>query len=267
MKVGIVGCGTIGRKVATELDLGEVPGVQLGALSSRDLDRAMEFARSLQSPPPVVPLEELPPLVDLVIEAAGQESVDPIARAALSEGKDLMVLSCGALLDREDLVAMAADHGASIYAPSGAIAGLDGIMGAAVGHIDSLTMISSKPPEGFKGTPGMVGSTVDLDNLTEPVVLFEGPAVEACRLFPANVNVSAAVAMAGLGPVKTQIRVVADPTVEHNTHEIVVKGEFGVLQIKIQNVPSPSNPKTGVITALSTLAALKKITSPLKVGT
>ena len=267
MKVGIVGCGTIGRRVAVGLDCGEAPGVQLAALSSRNLGQAMEFARSLKSPPLVGPLEEIVPAVDMVIEAAGQELVDPIAQATLPAGKDLMVLSCGALLDRDDLLALAAEHGASIYAPSGAIACLDGIMGAAAGHIDSLTMISTKPPEGFKDTPGMVGSPIDLDALTEPAVLFEGPAVEACRLFPANINVSAAVAMAGLGPHETIVRIVADPAVQHNTHEIVVAGEFGMLQMKIQNVPSPSNPKTGVITALSTLASLRKIASPLKVGT
>lgn len=267
MKVGIVGCGTIGRSVASGLDAGEVPGVQLGALCSRNLGRAMEFARSLEAPPPVVPLEEVPPLVDMVIETAGQDSVDPIAQVTLGSGKDLMVLSCGALLDREDLLTLAAEHGATIYAPSGAIACLDGIMGAASGRIDSLTMTSTKPPAGFKDTPGMVGSTIDLDSLAEPATLFEGPAVQACRLFPANINVSAAVAMAGLGPHDTKVRIVADPAVVYNTHEIVVTGEFGIIQMKIQNVPSPSNPKTGMLTALSTLASLRKIVSPLKIGT
>ena len=174
MKVGIIGMGTIGRRVASGLDSGEVSGVQLGAISSRNLGRAMEFAKSLETPPPVVTMQEVPPLVDLVIEAAGQDSVDPIAQATLRSGKDLMVLSCGALLDRDDLLTLAADNGVSIYAPSGAIACLDGIMGAAMGHIDSLTMISSKPPEGFKDTPGMVGSPIDLDTLTEPATLFEG---------------------------------------------------------------------------------------------
>ena len=267
MKVGIIGMGTIGRRVATGLDSGEVSGVQLGALSSRDLGRAMEFAKSLETPPPVVTMEEVPPLVDLVIEAAGQDAVDPIAQSTLRCGKDLMVLSCGALLEREDLLTLAAQNGASIYAPSGAIACLDGIMGAAMGHIDSLTMISTKPPEGFKDTPGMVGSPIDLDSLTGPATLYEGPAIEACRLFPANINVSAAVAMAGLGPHETKIRIVADPSVVHNTHEIVVTGEFGILQMKIQNIPSVSNTKTGILTALSTLASLRKLVSPLKVGT
>ena len=267
MKVGIVGCGAIGRKVATELDRGYVPGTRLGALSSRDLGRTMEFARSLQEPPPVVPLYDLVPLVDLVMEAAGGHAVDSIARATLEAGKDLMVLSCGALLERDDLVAMAQERGANIYVASGAIAGLDGVMGAAGGRIDSLTMITRKPPQSLKGAPGMVGNPVDLDTITEPAVVFEGPVIEACRQFPANVNVSAALAMAGLGPQETKIKILADPTISRNTHEIIVTGEFGLLQVYIENVPSESNPKTGIIAALSALATLKKIASPLKVGT
>ena len=119
MKVGIIGMGTIGRRVASGLDSGEVSGVELGALSSRNLGRAMEFAKSLETPPPVVTMEEVPPLVDLVIEAAGQDSVDPIAQATLRSGKDLMVLSCGALLDRDDLLTLAADNGVKHLRPVG----------------------------------------------------------------------------------------------------------------------------------------------------
>ena len=267
MKVGIVGCGTIGRKVATELDRGAAPGAQLAALSSRNLEGAQEFARSLQQPPPVVPLGDLAPLVDLVLEAAGGGAMESIARATLTQGKDLMVLSCGALLEREDLVSLASQHGASIYVVSGAIAGLDGIMGAAAGHIDSVTMVTRKPPRGLKGAPGMVGNPVDLDAITEAEVVYEGPVLEGCRLFPANVNVSGAVALAGIGPHRTMLKILADPAITRNTHEVVVTGEFGRLQVRIENVPSPTTPKTAVLSALSAIAALKKMASPLKVGT
>ena len=267
MKVGIVGCGTIGREVASKLDFRAVKGVDLGALSSRDLGRAMEFARTLNTPPPVVPLDDLVDKVDLVMESAGGHAVESIAMATLSKGKDLMVISCGALLERDDLVELAQQKGANIYAPSGAIAGLDGVMGACGGRIDSLTMVTRKPPEGLKGAPGMVGNPVDLDTLTEAAVVFEGPVVEACRQFPANVNVSAAFSMAGLGPRDTILRIIADPAISRNTHEIIVTGEFGILQMKIENVPSESNPRTGIITAMSALATLKKIASPLKIGT
>ncbi len=266
-KIGIAGCGTIGQKVAAELDRGAIPGVRLVALTSRDMDRARRFAATLHTPPAVVPLAELARLADIVIEAATGAALDEIARTALGAGKDLIALSCGALLDRSDLFDLAEERGATIYVPSGAIAGLDGVCSAAAGRIDSITMITRKPPEGLKGAPGVEKAGIDLDAVTAPVVVYEGPVREACRLFPANVNVSAALSMAGIGPYKTSIRIYADPTVTRNTHEIIVEGEFGRLTIKIENVPSPTNPRTGILSALSALATLKKITAPLRVGT
>ena len=265
MDIGIVGCGNIGRNVARQLDVGAVPGASLAALSSRNLGMAREFAFTLNNPPPVVPLEELVTLVDLVLEAAGSEAMDPIAKATLTGGKNLMVMSCGALLGRQDLLALAQEKGLAIYVPSGAILGLDGLLGAASGRIDSVTMISSKPPEGLRGAPGV--ADIDLDAITEPVVVFEGPVSEGCRLFPANVNVSAAVSLAGIGADETTIQVVADPTITKNTHRVVAEGAFGRLEVFIENVPSECNPRTSSLAALSVMATLRKLVSPLKVGT
>ncbi len=178
-----------------------------------------------------------------------------------------MALSGGALLERDDLFRLAEENGATIYVPSGAIIGLDGIAGACAGRIDSLTMITRKPPEGLRGALGITAAGIDLDSVSEPTVVFEGPALEACRLFPANVNVSAALSMAGLGPQRTRIRIYADPTVDKNTHDIIAEGEFGRLSIRIENVPSEENPKTGKLSAFSALATLRKITSTVQVGT
>ena len=267
LKVGIAGCGTIGRRVASELDAGEVAGAMVSAITSRNLEHAAEFADTLECRPPVVGLSEMVGMADLVIEAAPAEAMDAIAKAALSAGKDLMALSGGALLEREDLFDLAKRNGATIYVPSGAIAGLDGVAGAAAGRIDSLTMITRKPPAGLAGAPGIEAAGIDLDAVSEPTVVYEGPALEACRLFPANVNVSAALSMAGIGPRRTVIRIYADPTVDKNTHDIVVEGEFGRLSIRIENIPSPTNPKTGIMSALSALATLRRITATVRVGT
>ena len=267
MKVGIAGCGTIGRKVACELDSGSVPGVSLGGLTSGNLDRARNFASTLTSAPPVVGIARLAEISDLVVEAAPAAALESIATATLSAGTDLMVLSGGALLQREDLFSLAQKRGATIYVPSGAIAGLDGVAGASVGRIDSITMITRKPPAGLAGAPGIDVSGVNLDSVTEPTLVYDGPVLEACRLFPANVNVSAALSMAGIGPERTGIRIYADPTVHRNTQEIVVEGEFGRLSIKVENVPSSTNPRTGKLSALSALAALRRITSHVRIGT
>ena len=267
MKIGIVGCGAIGRKLAIELDRGAVAGVVLLALYSRDERKANEFAASLRKPPQVLPIAEMATLVDLVVEAATGSALEEIARTTLGAGKDLIVLSGGGLLGRDDLFAMAGVHGATIYVPSGAIAALDGVVAAAAGRIDSVAMVTRKPPDGLRGAPGVIEAGVDLDSITEPTIVYEGPVQQACRLFPANVNVSAALAMAGIGPQLTTIRIYVDPTVTYNTHEIVVEGEFGKLSAKIENVPTSTNPKSGVISALSVLATIKKIVSHLKVGT
>ena len=132
--VGIAGCGTIGRKVATELDAGAVPGVVVGGITSRNLERAKRFAATLGCAPPVVELERLVEIVDLVVEAAPASAMDSIAVATLSAGKDLMALSGGALLERDDLFKLAEKNGATIYVPSGAIVGLDGVAGACAGR-------------------------------------------------------------------------------------------------------------------------------------
>ena len=205
--------------------------------------------------------------VDLVVEAATGQALDEIAKATLGAGKDLMALSCGALLGRVDPRSLASERGSTIYVPSGAIAGLDGVASAAAGEVRSVTMITRKPPNGLRGAPGIEVAGVDLDTVKEPTIVFDGPVIEACRLFPANVNVSAALSMAGIGPQRTTIRIYADPTVTRNTHEIEIEGEFGRLAIKIENVPSPTNPRTGQLSALSALALLRRITSPVRVGT
>ena len=139
-------------------------------------------------------------------------------------------------------------------------------LAASVGRLDSVTMITRKPPGGLKGSPGVTRSGVDLDAITEATELFDGPVMEGFSLFPANVNVSAAVSMAGIGPHKTRLQVIADPAVTRNTHDIVAEGEFGLMRFHIENVPSEENPRTGRLTALSVLAYLKQLTSPLHLG-
>lgn len=266
-KIGLVGCGTIGKSLALQLDQGAVPQARLIAMNSRDIAKTVNFSCTLQNPPKVLPLPDLVNAVDIVIEAATGEAVDEIAALALGHGKDLMVLSCGALLNRADLLELAVTNNCTIYVPSGAIAGLDGITSYASGKVDSITMVTRKPPDGLRDAPGTIKSGVDIDSIKEPVMIYEGPVLEACKLFPSNVNVSAALSMAGIGALKTLIQIYVDPGIKQNIHEIVALGEFGSLEIKISNLPSESNPRTGKISAFSALATLKKITSNIRVGT
>jgi aspartate dehydrogenase len=164
------------------------------------------------------------------------------------------------------LVARARETGARIIIPTGALLGLDAVRAAAEGRVDSVTIQTRKPPRGLEGAPYLVEHRISVD-VAEPTVVFRGNAFDAARGFPANVNVAAALALAGIGPERTQVEIWADPTVTRNTHTIRVEAESARLTMTIENVPSEENPKTGKITPLSLLACLRGLTSTLKVGT
>jgi aspartate dehydrogenase len=264
VRVGVFGLGTIGRAVATALARG-VSGCRLSGGTSRDERKAKAFLDGLPGAPPFLTPAGLVDASDLVVEAATQESLAELAPAVLSAGRDLLVLSVGALLDHPEWPRLAAARGCRIHAPSAAIAGLDGLKGAAVdGHLASVVMETRKPPRGLAGAPGVAGR--DLDSLREETVVFDGSAREACRAFPANVNVVAAVSLAGLGPDATRIRVYAVPGLARNRHTVTAEGAFGRLRVEIENVPS-ENPRTGKLSYLSTIAYLRDLAAPLRVGT
>src|SRR5262245_52255824 len=147
MRVGIVGVGIIGQALAKAIDRGEV-AAQLTALHSRNLEKTRAFARTLSCVPEVVgDITGVIARCDLVIEAATQAALSAMAPDILSAGKDLMVLSVGALLDHPEWPALAARHGCRLYVPSGAIVGLDGLKGACVGHIDTVNTTTCRLPQ------------------------------------------------------------------------------------------------------------------------
>ncbi len=264
MNVGVVGLGVIGQAVCRALDDG-LPGLKLAGATARDRGRGERFLATLTSPAPYLALDDLVRASDLVVEASTQAHLAEIAPKTLGAGKDLVVLSCGGLLGRQDWVALAASHGCRILVPSGAIAGLDGVKGACVGAITSVTMETRKPPQGLAGAPWIVQQKIDLGAITRETLIFEGPATEACRAFPANVNVLAALSLAGIGPDKTRIRLFAVPGQTRNMHRITVEGEFGRLMVEVENVPS-ENPRTGKLSYLSTIALLRDLGASLRVG-
>lgn len=266
MRVGIVGLGTVGRGLCQAID-GGVVSMQLVAVSTRDHERAKAFLRELCRQPPLLSLDELISRSDLVIEAATQEALETVAPLTLRQSKDLMVLSVGALLDHHDWMELALQTGSRIYVPSGAIVGLDGVKGAAIGHLSAVTMTTRKPPKALAGAPFVVEHQIDLDSFTTPTLIFEGSARDACRGFPANVNISAALSLAGIGADRTHICILVDPQGTRNVHDIEVIGEFGRFSIHLENEPSETNPRTGKLTFFSTLAMLKALANPLTIGT
>jgi aspartate dehydrogenase len=263
--VSIGGLGAIGLKLARALDAG-VEGLQLIAVASRDQAKARAHLQDFRSPPRLVALAELGE-ADIVVEAAPAAVFEQIASAAIEAGRIFVPASVGALLPRMHLVQRAQETGARIIVPTGALLGLDAVRAAAEGPVDSVTIESRKPPRGLEGAPYLVQHGIDVSRIDAPQRVFEGNAFDAAAGFPANVNVAAALALAGIGPIRTRVEIWADPTISRNIHTIRVEAKAARLTMTIENVPSEENPRTGQITALSMLACLRGLVSTLKVGT
>ena len=262
--IGIVGCGAIGRALIRAVESGRL-AVRVAGVTSRTETSARKFLAGFKDPPPYLSLTELIAASDLIVEAAGGQVVAELARQTFAAGKDLMVISVGALLEHPEVMAESRRTGCRLYVPSGAIAGLDGIKSACVGAITHVTHTTRKPPLGLEGAPYLVERGISLAGLQEEKEVFSGSAREACRGFPANVNVTGAVSLAGIGPDHTRVRILAVPGLERNCHDIDVEGEFGTLHVHIENVPS-ENPKTGKLTALSIIRAVQDVVDPVRIG-
>jgi aspartate dehydrogenase len=266
LRIGILGVGSIGQTIARAID-GRQIDAELVAISDQDNRKAESFAASLVSHPKVVPIAELLQRADLVVEAAGQLVLSDFVPRALSAGRDILVMSVGGLLGREEWFRQAEEKGCRIYVPSGAIAGLDGIKSASIGKLQSVMLTSRKPLSALRGTKYVVDQGLDLDELREETVIFEGTAEDAARAFPTTSNVAASLRLAVDSDVPVCVRILAVPGGNKNVHEIRAYGEFGRLCVDVENVPSKANPRTSQLAAFSALATLKNLTRAVRVGT
>lgn len=264
-RVAVAGLGPIGSRVVTALDQG-IDGLELSAVSVQNADKHRAFLGKLKTPPAILPVEQLADAADIVIECAPSKLVRSIVAPVVSRGNIAIVLSVGALLENDDLIELAKQHGGQIVVPTGALLGLDAVTAAAVGTIHSVQMVTRKPPRGLAGAPYIVENNIDLEKITEPSRIFDGSAREAAKGFPANINVAVALSLAGIGPDRTRVQIWADPTVTRNVHRIEVDSDSARFSMTIENIPS-ENPKTGLITALSVIACLRKLRASLRVGT
>ncbi|MBS7605301.1 MAG: aspartate dehydrogenase [Candidatus Bathyarchaeia archaeon] len=271
--VGLVGCGAIGTVIAEAIDRGDAGNISLVVIYDIVKEKAERIASRLVHKPFIArSLGEVLEnnRVEIVVEAASQEFVKEYAVKILNSGKDLLVMSVGALLDEtllSEIIDAAKKTGKKIYIPSGAIVGIDNIKSAALGRIEEIMLITRKPLASFRDSRSVKMIKHDLSSIKEPLVLYEGPAREAVKLFPQNINVAATLSLAGIGPDKTRVKIIADPNIKDIIHEIYVKGEFGEIYTRAVNKPFPSNPRTSYIAALSAIATLKRIASSIIIGT
>ncbi|MGA7808185.1 aspartate dehydrogenase [Bradyrhizobium sp.] len=265
LRVAIAGLGPIGTRVAKALDQG-IDGLTLSAVSAANIEKHREWLGQLGQMPKTLPIEALADVADIVVECAPSRLVRSIVAPVVSRGKIALVLSVGALLENDDLIALAKDNRGQIVVPTGALIGLDAVTAAAAGTIHSVKMVTRKPLRGLAGAPYLVEHGIDIEGVVEPLKIFDGTARQAAKGFPANLNVAVALSLAGIGPDRTRVEIWADPTVTRNTHRIEVDSDSARFSMVIENIPS-ENPKTGLITALSVIACLRKLHAPLRIGT
>jgi len=262
LRVGLAGLGAVGLEVAKRLIAG-VPGLTLAAVAVRDVEKAQRALPQVGGSIPVRKTTELANDCDIVVECLPPALFRDVALSAIDKGRIFMPLSVAQLLENGDLVDRARQKGARILVPTGALIGLDAVRAAAESTIHSVKMVTRKPPAGLDGAPYLRERGISVTGLKEPLKVFDGSAREGARGFPTNVNVAAALSLAGIGPDRTQLEIWADPGVTRNTHTITVDADTARFTMTIENIPS-ENPRTGKSVAPSTVAALRALVSELK---
>ncbi|HET7389416.1 MAG TPA: aspartate dehydrogenase [Nitrososphaeraceae archaeon] len=275
--VGIIGCGTIGTELALAIDTGRVKNASVVAL----FDGVNQVALSLQyrlrnnNPRTFTDFEEFISSssfrdTDIIVESASQDAIRRFSKKIVENGKSLIVMSVGALSDPpflSELLDIASHNSARIYVPTGAIAGIDAVR--SVKHLlDSVSLTTTKNPKALADAPFFNISGIDLYAITKKTLIYEGPAADAVKKFPTNVNVAAILSLAGIGLEKTNVKIIVDPYTNINQHEIIASGKFGEMILSVRNLPSPTNPKTSFLAILSAIECLRSVCDDgIRIGT
>ncbi len=254
MKLGIIGCGAIGTDVAIAADtMDDIEKIFLFDSNPAAAEKLCPLLKKAS----VKTVNEFLKEVDVVFEAASQQAVSQYAAGILEAEKDLIIMSIGSLFDdafRKKLENIARKHHRKIYLPSGAVCGIDGVLAASVEKLDSVTLVTTKPP-------ASLGTSVE-----DRTIVFEGTAREAVRQFPRNINVAACLSLAGVGFDETKVEIVADPVETRINHKILAHGRFGRLRAEVENMPNPNNPQSSYMASLSAIATLRRVLDPLQIA-
>ncbi len=268
INIGIIGCGAIGSRIAESVKKDMTRQAKVSALYDVDEQRAMALARKLSIKGVVKSsLQEVVDNCDLMVEAVSAANTRSIIRTALLAKKNVLAMSVGRLLNSQSLFDLAKRQGCSILLPSGAICGIDAIKAAAIVGIDSITITTRKPPAGLAGNPYFESKGIRLSKIKKETLVFEGSVDEAVKYFPRNINVAATLALASGVKDKIIVRILTSPKYVSNTHEIEVKGSFGRIWTRTDNVVCPDNPKTSYLAVLSGMQTLRQFCSGIVIGT
>jgi aspartate dehydrogenase len=250
-KIGLLGCGVMGTQIALAIDSGKIPGL-LTHVYDDSKEASITLVSKLKNKPEIVENSHLlsSHSVNIVVEAASQNAVRDDGLSILQNKRDFMIMSVGALLDESiyDILYDACEHfKKTIYLPSGAIAGLDGLK-SIKNELESVSITTTKHPRSLKGAKFFETSEINLD--------------------PANINVAALVSLSGIGSDSTSVKIIADPNTDKNTHHIEAIGKSGKMTFTIENTPDPENPKTSRLAILSAIETLRQYCSDdIQIGT
>ena len=253
MKVGIIGCGAIANIITSNI-APEDNGIEIEYFFDKDIERAENLA-SFAGGIAALNFDDMVNNVDLVLECASPDSVKEFAPLVLKKGKDMIVMSIGAFMDMDfynEILNIAKENNAKIHLPSGAIVGLDGIKAVSNFGLEEVHLVTRKSPKSL-------GKDIDTEE-----VLFEGKASEAVKEFPLNINVAATISLACNRDI--DVKIIVDPKVDRNVHEITAKGDFGEFKTTTMNYPCAANPKTSMLAALSAIRLLKSFNETISVG-
>ncbi|MFH1093135.1 MAG: aspartate dehydrogenase domain-containing protein [Candidatus Omnitrophota bacterium] len=267
IKVGIVGCGAIGSYLVRSICKRYKGKIDLVGVCDIEKSKIVKLNRSLKKKIIYCPLKTLVKRSDLVIEAANGITAAEVIKEALVCGADVMIMSVGGILLNPGLLKKIEKKKIKLYVPSGAISGLDALKAAKAGRITSVKITTRKPIDGLIGAPYLKKKNIDLTTIKTERVIFRGSALEAVADFPQNINVAAILSLAGIGPKKTRVEIVASRKTKRNIHTIEIKGDFGTILNCTENLPSKVNPKTSMLAMLSAIGTLDSILSNVKIGT
>ena len=253
MNVGIIGCGAIANIIASRI-VPEDNNIEIKYFYDKDVERAENLA-TFAGGVAVLDFDDMLNDDDLVLECASPDSVKLLAPKILEKGIDMIIMSIGAFMDTDfytNVLKIARENNAHIHLPSGAIVGLDGIKAVADFGLKEVSLVTRKSPKSL-------GKNIDTEE-----VLFEGKASQAVKEFPLNINVAATISMACNRDI--DVKIIVDPKVDRNVHEITAKGDFGEFKTITMNHPCAANPKTSMLAAISAIKLLKSFDETISVG-
>jgi len=267
MKIGIVGSGVIAQSIGKFLYDAEIADFRLAGIHGIETEQTAKLAEGLQVP--ALSLMELISGSDLVLEAATAAAMPDIVKCTVTAGKSVLTMSVGGFALSPDLLDLLEKHPTNVFVPYGGVAGLDGLLALREIGLDRVELTTTKSLHSLRGAPFFsCGSPYsNLDEIVEPTAIFIGSAREAIAAFPANANLAITLSLAGLGFDRTLVKIIADPNTERTIQHVeAVAGEC-VLQATVQGIPMPENPRTSLLALQSLKALLRKMASPVHIGT